>query len=85
MTFYLLFYYNVVRIIWGKGGNMLDIVTTNIDKFINSISTSIKNFLPWDFHIRLLLFIIALVIVLGIQQIYENIKVNKEREKMKLN
>lgn len=64
---------------------MLDIVTTNIDKFINSISTSIKNFLPWNFHIRLLLFIIALVIVLGIQQIYENIKVNREREKMKLN
>ena len=51
---------------------MQDIVTTNIDKFFESITTVIKNIIPWDFHIRLLLFLMALVLVLGIQRIYFN-------------
>lgn len=57
---------------------MQDIVTTNIDKFFESITTVIKNIIPWDFHIRLLLFLMALVLVLGIQRIYFNIKESKD-------
>ncbi len=49
----------------------------NLDKFIDSTITSVKNFLPWDFHIRLILFAVALVIVFGIMRLYE---INKKEK-----
>ena len=49
----------------------------DINKFIDSISTSIKNFLPWDYQIRLILFTIALVIVFGLMRLYEINKKDK--------
>ena len=63
---------------------MQDIVTNNINNFFNSIYTTIKNFLPWDYHIRIILFLIALVLVLGIQKIYFNIKDSNNEKKAQM-
>ena len=56
---------------------MNNIMNFNIDSFIDSTLTSIKNFLPWDYKIRLILFTMALTIVFGIMRLYE---INKKDE-----